>query len=142
MRRGLKGYGFEGARRHFNLWLRDENVGLAGKLDLLLELPNEIAVVDFKLTSGEPGQNHRMQLAGYSLLAEAAFGIPATQGFVYRIPDNRVIAIAISEQLRREVRMAVADIREVAESQCCPEPTSVRGRCAECEFANYCGDTW
>ena len=65
-------------------------MGLAGKIDLLLEAEDEIAVVDFKLTSGEPGQNHRLQLAGYSLLAEAALGVPARRAFLYRIPDNRI----------------------------------------------------
>lgn len=142
MRRSLKEYGFEGARRHFNLWLQQENLGLSGKLDLLLESPAEIAPVDFKLTSGEPGQNHRMQLAGYSLLAEAAFGVAARRGFLYRIPDNRVFTLEITEHLRGSVLAAVADIRKMGETQCCPEPTSVRGRCVECEFANYCADVW
>jgi CRISPR-associated exonuclease Cas4 len=142
MRRSLKEYGFEGARRRFNVWLRDEALGLSGKLDLLLEAPEEVAVVDFKLTSGEPGENHRMQLAGYCLLAEAACGVPARRGFVYRIPDNRVFALEITDELRRAVTTAVADIRRIGETQHCPEPTLVRGRCVECEFANYCADVW
>jgi len=103
MRRGFTEYGLEGARRRFNVWLRNEQLGLSGKVDLLLESPEEVAVVDFKLTSGEPGENHRMQLAGYSLLAEAACGIPARRGFVYRIPDNRVFAVEITRELRQAV---------------------------------------
>src|SRR5271166_138631 len=66
MRRSLLKYGLEGAYRRFNVWLTDEALGLSGKIDLLLEAEEEVAVVDFKLTSGEPGENHRMQLAGYS----------------------------------------------------------------------------
>jgi len=30
----------------------------------------------------------------------------------------------------------------MGQSQLCPEPTDVRGRCVECEFANYCADLW
>jgi CRISPR-associated exonuclease Cas4 len=142
MRRNLRAYGLEGARRFFNAWMTDERLGLSGKVDLLLEGHDEVAVVDFKLTSGSPGENHRMQLAGYSLLAEAARGLPAHRAFLYRIPDNHVFVIEITDELRRAVARAVADIRHMAETQWCPQPTSVRGRCVECEFANYCADVW
>src|SRR2546428_7469516 len=60
MRRGLRQYGLEGARRRFNVWLRDGRLGLSGRVDLLLESPEEVAVVDFKLTSGDVEENHRM----------------------------------------------------------------------------------
>lgn len=142
MRRGLKEYGLADARRRFNVWLKDEALGLSGKADLLLENPEEVAVVDFKLTSGDPGENHRIQLAAYSLLAEVAYGLPARRAFMFRIPDNRVFAIEITEALRRSVADAVASIRRMTEIQLCPEPTAVRGRCVECEFANYCADVW
>jgi CRISPR-associated exonuclease Cas4 len=142
MRRGLQAYGFESATRHFNIWLSDSGPGLSGKTDLVLEAADRIAVVDFKLTSGEVGENHRMQLAGYSILAEAAYSLPATVAFIYRIPDNQVFAVEITRELRRAVTLAVAEIREIAETQLCPSPTEVRGRCVECEYANYCADIW
>ena len=142
MRRGLREYGWEDARRRFGIWLTDAGVGVSGKLDVLLERGGEGAVVDFKLTSGEPGRNHRVQLVGYSLLAEAAFGLPAQRAFLYRIPDNRIFAEPVTEELRQAVKTAVVDIRKTGDSQLCPEPTEVRGRCVECEFANYCADVW
>jgi CRISPR-associated exonuclease Cas4 len=142
MRRGLKAYGLENARRRFHVWLSDEALGLSGKTDLLLEAPDQVAVVDFKLTSGEPGENHRTQLAGYSLLAEAACGVRAQFGFLYRIPDNRVFTVEITPELREAVLAAIAAMRRMAETQLCPPATPVRGRCVECEFANYCGDVW
>ena len=141
-RRKLREYELDGAQRRFGLWLDNKELGLAGKIDLLLEAKAEIAVVDFKLTSGEPGQNHRLQLTGYSLLAEAAFGLAARRAFLYRIPDNHIFAEPVTEVLRRAVKAAVADIRRMGEAQLCPEPTEVRGRCVECEFANYCADVW
>jgi len=142
MRRKFREYGLEPARRRFGPWLDNKELGLSGKIDLLLEAPEEIAVVDFKLTSGEPGQNHRIQLAGYSLLGESAYGRPARRAFLYRIPDNRIYVEPITEELRRAVKAAVVGIRKTGQSQLCPEPTDVRGRCVECEFANYCADIW
>jgi CRISPR-associated exonuclease Cas4 len=142
MRRTLSAYGLEGARRRFNVWLSDEGLGLSGRTDLLLETQDEVAVVDFKLTSGEVGDNHRAQLAGYSMLAEAACGLPARVAFLYRIPDNRIFSVEISAGLRERVLAAVSGIRRMAEGQFCPAPTAITGRCKECEFANYCGDVW
>lgn len=142
LRRTLKEYGLEGAQRRFGVWLQNTELGLSGKIDLLLEGADEIAVVDFKLTSGEPGQNHRLQLAGYSVLAEAATGVPAARSFLYRIPDGRVFTVPVNEESRAAVRTAVSGIREMADGQTCPEATEVRGRCVECEYANYCADVW
>lgn len=142
MRRGLQLYDLEAARRHFGVRLSDELLGLSGKVDLLLETANEVAVVDFKLTAGELGENHRVQLAGYSLLAEAAWGLPARVAFLYRIPDNHVFAVDITAELRERVVGSIRAIRVMAETQVCPSPTAVRTRCHECEFANYCGDVW
>jgi CRISPR-associated exonuclease Cas4 len=142
VRRSLKEYGLEMAQRRFNVWMSDPAIGLSGKVDLLLESEKQVAVVDFKLTAGEVGENHRMQLAGYSLLAEAATGRPAATAFLMRIPDSRVFPVVITEDLRHSVLTALKHIREMAATQICPEPTSVVARCRECEFANYCGDVW
>ena len=142
VRRGLAEYGVEWGRRRFGVWLKDEKLGLTGKLDLLLKGDGKGAPVEFKLTSGELGENHRLQLAGYALLVEAALGLRVEKGFLYRIPDGRVFGVDITEELREKAVRAVGAIREMAEREWCPEPTAVRQRCVECEYANYCGDVW
>jgi CRISPR-associated exonuclease Cas4 len=142
MRRGLRHYGFETAVRHFNVWLSDVGLGLSGKTDVILEAPEEVAVVDFKLTSGEVGDNHRIQLAGYSLLAEKAYRKPAPIAFLFRIPDNMVFPVEMTPKLRDVVVTESNAIRRMAETESFPRPTLVRGRCVECEYANYCGDVW
>jgi len=55
--------------------------------------------------------------------------------FVYRIPDGRVFPVPIDEGLRREVRQAMIEMREMISDGCLPEPTDVRKRCEECEYA-------
>jgi CRISPR-associated protein Cas4 len=142
MRRTLREYGLERARRRFGVWLTDETTGLAGKLDLLLEGEGTASVVDFKLTSGEVGDNHRMQLAGYAVLVESAMGLRVPMTFVFRIPDNRVFEVPVTAELRDRVGEAVRAIRRLRESEELPEATPVRARCTECEYANYCGDVW
>jgi CRISPR-associated exonuclease Cas4 len=141
-RRGLGEYGWEGARRRFGVWLADEGAGVSGKLDLLLERGGEGAVVDFKLTSGEMGDNHRMQLSGYATLVEACCGLRVETAFLYRIPDDRVFAFAVTAAWKARVAEAVSAIRELERTAWCPEPTMVRPRCADCEYANFCADIW
>lgn len=142
MRRSLQEYGLEKAERQFGVWLSDEGVGLSGKIDLLLRGPERLAVVDFKLTAGEVGENHRMQLTGYALLVEARMGGHMDLAFLYRIPDNHVFPVPISEEMKERASRAVAEIRAVREKEQFPAPTGVRSRCVECEYANYCGDVW
>ncbi len=142
MRRGLQAYGFEGAVRRFGVWLSDETLGLSAKTDLILKREDQVAVVDFKLTAGEPGENHRMQLAGYAMLAEAVYKLPSPLAFLYRIPDNRVFAIEIGDELRKRGRdRGRANPRDGANPRL-PPSTPVRKRCAECEYVNYCADVW
>jgi CRISPR-associated exonuclease Cas4 len=141
-RRTLGRYGLEGAERRFNVWLSDEAIGLNGKADLILESPAEVAVVDFKLTSGEVGDNHRMQLAAYGLLAERLYRKASRRAFLYRIPDSAVIPVEITAEMKDLVVSSLADIRSMVGREAFPEATRVRGRCVECEYANYCGDIW
>ena len=142
IRRTLREYGLEGAERQFGVWLQDESVGLTGKLDLLLRTEDYGTVVDFKLTSGEVGENHRLQLAGYAALVEAVYKIPVELSFLFRIPDNTVFAVPIVKELKEAAGRAVREMQRMRETQELPEPTSVRAKCVECEYANYCGDVW
>jgi CRISPR-associated exonuclease Cas4 len=142
MRRTLGKYGFTNAQREFGVRLSDSATGLSGKLDLLLRSETAAAVVEFKLTSGEVGENHRMQLAGYAVLVESVLRLPVPVTFLYRIPDNKLFVVPVTQEFRERVPADVAAIRSMRESQEIPEPTPVRARCAECEYANYCGDVW
>ena len=142
LRRTLERYGLQGAERRYGVWLASEKVGLSGRADLVLVGGKACSVVDYKLTGGDPGENHRMQLHGYALMLEAEWRVTVEQAFLYRIPDDRVFRIAIDDQGREAVWGAVAGIREMVAEQLCPEGTEVRGRCRDCEFANFCGDVW
>lgn len=142
LRRTLREYGMEKASREFGVWLKDEGLGLTGKIDLLLRGERSGAIVDFKLTSGDPGENHRMQLAGYALLTEAALGLSVDTAFLFRIPDNRVFAVPVTRELKEKAAEAVRAIRRMQVTEELPGATEVRARCTECEYANYCGDIW
>jgi len=142
LRRGLKRYGLEGARRRFGLWLSDSVLGLAGRIDMLVTDERTGVVVDFKLTAGEPHENHLLQLVGYAVLVESVLKLVVPVCFFYRIPDARLFEVPVTAELRRKVEACVGEIRDLAARQWCPEPTPVRSRCGECEYVNLCGDVW
>jgi CRISPR-associated exonuclease Cas4 len=141
-RRGFRPYGKRDGERRFGLWLHSERLGISGKLDLLILTADACYPVDFKDTEGGPRRNHRLQLAAYALLAEEAFERPAPDGFIYLVPEKRVVGLELSEADREEVRVAIREMRRMIQREELPAPTTVRARCAACEFRNYCRDIW
>jgi CRISPR-associated exonuclease Cas4 len=141
-RRGFRGYGMREGERRFGLWLHSDRLGLSGKLDLLIVTADACYPVDFKDTTGGARRNHRLQLAAYALLAEEAFERPAPDGFIYLVPEKRIVAIGLTEGDRDDVRHALADMRRMIALEELPPPTSIRARCTACEFQNYCGDVF
>jgi len=141
-RRGFRAYGMREGERRFGVWLHSDRLGLSGKLDLLILTADACYPVDFKDTAGGPRRNHRLQVAAYAMLVEEAFARPAPDGFIYLVPEKRVVALGLTEADRADVRQALAGIRQMIEQEALPPPTSVRARCTACEFQNYCGDIW
>lgn len=139
-RRTVRRYRLPDGKRHFHVRLASDTLGLTGKLDLLIESSSGWYPVDFKETTGPVRQNHVRQVCGYALLVEEVHQCSVTQGFIYLIPGNRVEAVGLTEILKTETRAALEHIRDMIMAQRVPEPTSVRARCPDCEYRNYCGD--
>ncbi len=101
-RRGYGRYGLDQARRHFNVWLASERLGLTGKLDLLLESPAGLFPVDFKFSTQQPHRNHLLQLAGYALLVEERWGRTVEAGFVYLTPRHQILEVKLGSGVKQE----------------------------------------
>jgi len=141
-RRGFRRYGLERGERRFDVWLKSERLGLAGKLDLLIVTDDACYPVDFKDTDGGVRRNHRIQLTAYALLTEENLGKPVPAAFVYLVPSKEMTRIEIGDDLRKEVISAIDEIRGFVRGERMPEPTPARARCVGCEFRNYCDDIW
>ena len=141
-RRGFRAYGLKQGERLFSVWLHSDRLGLSGKLDLLILTPEACYPVDFKDTEGGVRRNHRFQLAAYALLAEETFKRPAPETFIYLVPCKVAVSVPIADSYRQEVRNAVDQMRRMIAREELPPSTTVRARCAVCEYRNYCGDIW
>lgn len=139
-RRSLRKYQLDEGTRHFHVWLRSDRLGLAGKLDLLIESPRGLFPIDFKYTVGGVQKNHIYQLCGYALLVEDAYGVTVDRGFVYLIPRDEIVVVDLTPERKGEALEMLEAMREMIRGERMPEPTPVRSRCEECEYRNYCGD--
>lgn len=145
-RRGLRLYGVEAGERVADLVLRNDALGLRGRLDLAIAVPSRDApgatavVVDYKFSEQEPGAHFKLQLAAYALLLEAAWGLPVAVGYLYRIPLRRAEPVRITPALRRQVLATIAAIQTVVGQEQMPAPPGSRRPCMTCEFRRFCND--
>ena len=141
-RRTLRRYELGSGERRFHVGLESAQLGLSGKLDLLIVSPKGLFPVDFKYTRGRPHRNHVVQLAGYALLVEENFQEQVETGFIYLAPVHQVVAVALTKQLKEQTLQRLAEIRAMIRGGMLPSATPVRARCEECEFRNFCGDVF
>lgn len=139
-RRKLSEYKLAEGKRQFHVWLSSERLGLTGKLDLLIDSPEGLFPVDFKLTTGGPRQNHVFQLCAYALLLEDSYQRQVNKGFVYLIPQNDAVVFDLTVEFKAETMRVLNEIRAMVEREQMPPPTPARKRCADCEYRNFCGD--
>lgn len=147
-RRTLRIYGLEEARRYFDVWVASEELGLTGRIDLVLEVTaqggasggREWIPVDYKQTGRRAGSHLRRQLAAYGMMLEETRGGVVRRGFIYSLLTRQAEEIPLTPSLRREVREAVAAMREMVERERMPDPPSSLQPCVNCEFRRFCND--
>ena len=140
-RRSLRAYGLEEGVRHFGVPLSSSTLGMRGRMDMIVELPDELIPVEWKHTErGTLMMHHKYQLAMYALMAEEQFGKPVRRCFVYLIPRKRALEVAILDGMRRYARRTADALRELLLHERMPPPTPRRGRCRDCEFRRFCND--
>lgn len=139
-RRSLALYGLEEGRRHFDVRLISDNLGLSGRVDVVIETAEEVIPVDYKASTRRPGAHVRLQLAAYGALCEEFFGKPARRGFLYLIPLRRAEAVALGPALRGRMERAVQEVRRMVQTEAMPPLAGSRAKCVDCEFRRFCND--
>ena len=139
-RRLLSRYGLDKGSRKFHVALQAESLGLTGILDLLIETKEGAFPVEFKSTRQRLNQNAKYQLTAYAMMVEESLNVTVPQGFVYRIPTERITAVQISDAMRRKTLDAIDQMQDMLSYERMPSPTPQRGKCVECEFRRFCAD--
>ena len=140
-RRSLRHYEVVAGERTFDLLLQSRQLGLIGRIDLVIRTPDqEGIVVEYKYSEQKTGPHFKVQLAAYALLLEEAWGIPVKRGYIYSIPLRRAEMIPITPQLRKKVVQTIEHIRSTIEQEIMPAPPTAQARCLTCEFRRFCND--
>ncbi|MFQ3634024.1 CRISPR-associated protein Cas4 [Roseiflexus sp.] len=144
-RRSLRTYGLKQGERFFDVPLRSETLGLRGRVDLVIAIPDrqratEVIVVEYKSTEGKAGPHVKLQLCAYALMIEETWRIPVKRGFIYHMPERKAEAITISASLRDRVRATIEAMRVTVDCERMPAPPASRAQCTVCEFRRFCND--
>lgn len=139
-RRTLRAFGLEAGDMETGVQLYSPQLGLSGKLDVMIRQGRYRYPVEVKFTRGEARLNHRIQLAGYALLLESELGIVVPHGYVLRLPDDKVERIELTERLRETVISLLRAIRDMIYHERTPPASPVTACCVDCEYRNFCGD--
>jgi len=139
LRRTMRLENIASARREFDVPVQSEGLGLSGQIDEVLFFDDSLIVVDYKLAK-VAGQHFKVQLAAYTMLAEATFHLPALRGILYLIPKREAVEVTISSRLRQQVKDTLNAMRRIAETEVMPETTANRRACVDCEFRRFCND--
>ena len=145
-RRSLRPYGLTRGERAFDLQLRSPRLGLRGRVDLAIAVPDrstpraEAIVVEYKDSERPAGPHFKLQLAAYALMLEEAWSLPVRRAFIYSIPLRSAETVPITEALRRKVLQTTATLRATVVGEQMPAPPSSRRMCVSCEFRRFCND--
>jgi CRISPR-associated exonuclease Cas4 len=145
-RRSLRTYGLTVGERAFDVGLRSAVLGLRGRLDLAIALPDRAApgaeaiVVEYKDSEKPAGPHFKLQLAAYALLLEEAWDLQVRRGFIYSIPLRQSEIISITPALRQKVRQTVEAMRAAVNGERMPDAPRSRRPCVSCEFRRFCND--
>ncbi len=143
-RRTLSAYGLVEGKRHFDIGVESDILGLRGRIDMVIEVgegeERELIPVDYKQSRRRIGRHIRRQLAAYGLMLEETWGGRVRRGFIYSLLTRQAEEVALTEGLRGEVREVVAAMREMIEREAMPGPPRSRRPCVNCEFRRFCND--
>ena len=127
------------------LILRDDDLGLCGKPDYLLEM-NEAGERRFVPVEVKPARqsqrlfdSDRIQIGAYLMALRATMGNRASHiGYVrYR---TRTFEVALSPDLEQEVRQLVAALRRGRTARVVHRSHSVSARCRACPVRQHCDE--
>lgn len=145
-RRSLRSYGLAAGERTFDVGLRSQVLGLRGRLDLAIAVPDrqapgaEAIVIEYKDSERSAGPHFKLQLAAYALLLEEVWGLPVRRGFIYSIPLRQSEIVSITPALRQKVRQTVATMQAAIAGERMPDAPASRRPCVSCEFRRFCND--
>ena len=139
-RRALAAYGLADARPHAEMPLFSQEHGLTGRPDLVLETERSVAIVECKAGKATVNKGLMLQMHAYSVMAEQTFGKPSVACLLVSANGRHMKKVAFPSGFPDEFMRALADMRAMLDAGNMPSSSASTGKCAQCEYLNWCGD--
>jgi CRISPR-associated exonuclease Cas4 len=144
LRRSLQVVSVESGTRRFDVPFVAPKLGLSGIIDEVIDvsLPKPTLIpVDYKL-SKQPADHFQLQVVAYAMILEECLGKPVERGYIYLIPVKKSVEVLITTRLRNQVKTALIEMHQIAQTEHMPPPTDRRQKCVDCEFHRFCNDVF
>jgi len=131
----------EGIERYYNLYLRDDTLGLIGLIDYMETDGDEIIPVEYKTGNPQDGaamDYHRAQLIAQALLLERKFHryVRKVKIVYEKLAEPVIYEISGADKVR--ILQLLEDMRAVIQQEFMPPPTPHAAKCHDCEFWRVC----
>jgi len=129
---------FEGVRAERALPVWSDSLGLIGKCDVVEFYPDgRIYPVEYKHGKKREKSHDDIQLTAQAMCLEEMTGKVITHGAIYHHGSRRRREVAITQELREQVKETVNAIRAMLASGKLPQPAN-DARCKECSLKEIC----
>lgn len=124
---------------YYKLSLEDHDLGLAGQIDLVIELKNnKILPVEIKYSDHmSVFIGRKKQITAYAILLEKKFNRIIDEGILYFPDQNKQINLQISYEDKEHLIRDLEKIRNLIISEKIPVKSNIE-RCNYCEVSKYC----
>jgi len=130
----------EAEEKVFNIPLCSPKLELMGVVDCILIRGSEIIPVEFK-ASKKPKklkENHLIQLAAYSILAEEFYGKIVRKAMIYYEKTDEFMEIRITKEAKQRVLKLLEKLKEMLKEENLPEVNQPKSKCANCGYRKIC----
>jgi CRISPR-associated protein Cas1 len=125
--------------------LESEGLGIRGKLDALRRRDGGLIPYEHKKgrsrkgdAGPEPWPSDQLQVGAYAMLVEEATGERVPEGRIRYHGDNVSVRVPMTDEVRADVRSAVARARELSADPVRPPVTTNERLCVRCSLAPVC----
>ncbi len=135
----MRNYQFaRGLKTIHEKYLEDQELGLKGTADFIIDHGDWLEVGEFKLSLPDPlPKGYILQLATIAILAQNSLNKPV-RTLIFRSKDREEINIPLEENLKKEVLTVRDKILQLMEEGLPPSRTPFENRCNYCEFRKIC----